>query len=60
MKMRRCVIPTAQTDAGSSQKHFLRFRVLHNVGIDPLEKIYFLALFREDLIFRFPAKTILA
>ena len=35
MKMRRCVIPGGQTDVGSSQKHFLPFRVLLNVEIDP-------------------------
>ena len=35
MKMRCCVIPCGQTDVGSSQKHFLAFRELLNVGIDP-------------------------
>ena len=35
MKVRCYVIPWGQTDAGSSQKHFLPFRVLLNVGIDP-------------------------
>ena len=49
---------------GSSQKkHFLPFRVLLNVGIDPeFPKksffFFFSALFREK--FRFPAKTFLA
>ena len=58
MKMRRCVIPGGQTDVGSSQKHFLPFRVLLNVKIDPdfPQKSFFsfLALFTEK--FRFPAK----
>ena len=35
MKVRCCEIPGGQTDAGSSQKHFLPFRVLLNVGINP-------------------------
>ena len=35
VSMRCCAIPCSQTDAGSSQKHFLPFRVLLNVGIDP-------------------------
>ena len=35
MKMRCCVVPSGQTDVGSSQKHFLTFRVLLNVDIDP-------------------------
>ena len=52
-----------QTDVGSSQKHFLPFRVLLNVSIDPSfsEKKFFfsiLALFKEK--FGFPAKTFLA
>ena len=56
--------PCGQTDVGPSQKkHFLPFRVLLNVGINPnfpKKKFFFsfLALFREK--FRFPAKTILA
>ena len=58
MKMRCCVIPCGQTDVGSSQKHFLPFRVLLNVGIDanfPQKRLlFFLALFNEK--FRFPAK----
>ena len=29
------IIPCGQTDAGSSQKQFLPFRVLLNFGIDP-------------------------
>ena len=45
-----------------TKKHFLPFRVLLNVGIDPIfpQKIFFsfLALLREK--FRFPAKTFLA
>ena len=44
-----------------TKKHFLPFRVLLNVGIDPnfpLNSFFFLALFREK--FRFPAKTFLA
>ena len=45
-----------------TKKHFLPFRVLLNVGIDPnfpqKSFFYFLALFREK--FRFPAKTFLA
>ena len=45
------------------KKHFLPFRVLLNVGIDPnfVQKSFFfslLALFREK--FRFPANTFLA
>ena len=45
-----------------TKKHFLPFRVLPNVGIDPTfsqKKFFFsfLALFREK--FRFPAKTFL-
>ena len=42
------------------KKHFLPFRVLLNVGIDPnfpQKKFFFLALFREK--FRFQAKTFL-
>ena len=36
MKRRCCVTPCGQTDVGSSQqKHFLPFRILLNVGIDP-------------------------
>ena len=35
IKMRCCVTPCGQTDVGSSQKYFLPFRVLLNVGIDP-------------------------
>ena len=58
MTMRCCVMPCGQTDAGSSQKHFLPFRVLVNIGIDPnfRQKGFFLALFREK--FRFPEKKI--
>ena len=46
-----------------TKKHFLPFRILLNVGIDPnfpRKKIFFsfLALFREKV--RFPAKTFLA
>ena len=60
--MRCCVIPCCQTDAGSSQKHFLPFRVLLNVGIDPnvtQKKFFFsfLALFKEK--FGIPTKTFL-
>ena len=54
------VIPGGQTDAGSSQKHFLPFRVLLNVGIDPnfpQKLFFFFTLFREK--FRLPAKIIL-
>jgi len=42
------------------KKHFLPFRVLLILGIDPNfpQKRFFLALFREK--FRFPAKTFLA
>ena len=59
MKMRCCVIPCAQTDVGSSQKHFLPFYVILNVGIDPnfpKKKFFFsfLPLFKEKD--RFPAK----
>ena len=45
-----------------TKKHFLPFRVLLNVGIDPklsTKKVFFftfLALFREK--YRFPAKTV--
>ena len=51
-----CVRPFGQTDAGSSQEHFLPFRVLLNVGIDPNfpQKRFFFGLFREK--FRFLAK----
>ena len=35
IKVRCCEIPGGQTDEGSSQKHFLPFRVLLNVGINP-------------------------
>ena len=35
MKTLCCVIPCGQTDTGSLQHHFLPFRVLLNVGIDP-------------------------
>ena len=51
-----CVRPFGQTDADSSQEHFLPFRVLLNVGIDPKfpQKRFFVALFREE--FRFLAK----
>ena len=53
MKMRCCVIPGGQTDAGSSQKHFLPFRVLLNIKIDPKfpQKRFFFPLFREKLYF---------
>ena len=52
MKMRCHVIPCSRTDIGSSQKHFLPFRVLLNVGIDPnfpQKRFFFpfLALFKE-------------
>ena len=50
MKMRCCVI-------GLSQKHFLPFRLLLNVGIDPnfsKKVFFFFALFREK--FCFPAE----
>ena len=63
MKMRCCVTPCGQTDVlAHHKKHFLPFRVLLNVGIDPnlLLKTFcfsFLALFREK--FRFSAKTFL-
>ena len=62
MKMRCYVIPCSRTDVRSSQKHFLPFRVLLNVGIDPnfaAKKVFFsfLALFKEK--FRFPAKKVL-
>ena len=62
MKMRCCGIHGGQTDTGSSQKHFLPFNVLLNVGIDPnfpQKKLFsFLALFKEK--FRFiPAKKVL-
>ena len=43
-----------QTDAGSSQKHFLPFRVLLNVGSKFFTKTFFFALFRKK--FRLPAK----
>ena len=57
--MRCCVRPCGQTDAGSSQKHFLPFRILLNIGIDPNvpQKRSFFALFREK--FRFVVKKIL-
>ena len=64
MKMRCCLIPCGrQTDVGSSQNHFLSFRVLLNVGINPkfLQNKFifsFLDLFREK--FRFSAKMFLA
>ena len=55
--MRCCVIRCGQTDADLSQKDFLPFRVLLNVGMDPNfpQKRFFFALSREK--FRFPAKT---
>ena len=49
----------SQTDAGSSQKHFLLFRVLLNVEIDlnfP-QKCVFFSLVKKK--FRFPVKIIL-
>ena len=49
MKMRRCVIPCGQTEIGSSQKHFLPFRVLLNVGIHPK----FLSFFFSKFFFTF-------
>ena len=57
MKMRCCVIPCGQTDADLSQKDFLPFRLLLNVGMDPNfpQKRVFFALSRET--FLFPAKT---
>ena len=55
MKMRCCVIPSGQTNAGSSQKHFLPFRVLLSMEIDPNfpQKRFPLALYQEK--FRFLA-----
>ena len=49
MKMRCCVRPCGQTDEGSSEKQFLPFRVLLNVGIDPNfpQKVFFFLLFSE-------------
>ena len=63
MKMQCCVKPCDQTDelAHHKKKHFLPFRALLKVGIDPNFPQFcfsFLALFREKI--RFPAKTFLA
>ena len=52
MKMQCCVIPCGQTDVGSSQKHFLPFRVLLNVGIDPnfpQKKFFFLFWLQKEI-----------
>ena len=48
----------SQTDACSSQKHLLPFRILLNVGIDPNfpQKRFLFALFPDK--FHFPAKII--
>ena len=53
MKMRSCVIPNGQTDAGSSQKHFLPFRVLLSFKIDPNfpQKRFIFALYQEKVRF---------
>ena len=50
MKMRCCVRPCGQTDAGSSQKHFVPFRVFINIGIDPNfpQKLFF-CFFRREI-----------
>ena len=57
--MRCSVILGGQIDAGPSQKHFLSFRVLLNVKIDPnFRQKGFFPLFKEK--FCFPAKTKLA
>ena len=55
MKMRYCVIPRGQTDAGSSQKHFLPFRVSLSFESDPNfpQKRFSFALYRKK--FRFLA-----
>ena len=52
------LVTTGTADAGSSQKHFLPFLILLNVGIDPNfpHNVFFFALFEEK--FRFPAKII--
>ena len=59
IKIRCCVIP--ETDAGASQKHFLPFRVLLNVGIDPNfpQKLsFFLVLYSERNFALRPEKNI--
>ena len=50
--MRCSVIPGGQIDAGRSQKHFLSFRVLLNVKIDPnfRQKRFLCFIHREILI----------
>ena len=59
MEMRCCVILDCQTEAGLSEKHFLPFCVLLNVGIDLnfSQKKVFLVYSEK---FRFPAKKFLA
>ena len=63
MKMQCCVMPCGQTYVGSSQKHFLPFRALLNVGIDPnfpQQKLFFCFFGFIQRKFRFVAKKKLA